>query len=77
MEEAKSLDSILIMSGGFLPLHEGHIRRLTFCRESLEASLNTRIVKAYIVPLNESAIRKRFNGGAPIDDDERIETIKK
>ena len=49
-----------------------HRNYLTFAKDQLEGMHGFKVVKAYIVPHNESVLRKKFNGALPLEDDERM-----
>ena len=73
MEQAKK-PCILIYSGNFSPITLNHIKYLEFVKSKLEE--NYRVDKAYLVPVCEQVLKKKFNGGAPLEDDDRKDLIE-
>lgn len=62
---------VLLYPGTFCPLTGQHIAYIEWVKTRLCAS------KTYIIPLNESVLRKKYNGVNPIgDDDDRKSVIQ-
>ena len=65
---------ILIYTGAFAPITGNHIKFIEFIKDKISSDYE--VLRAYLVPFNESTLRKKFNGASPLEDFDRKAIIE-